>query len=79
MAAGLGRAYSGAGAFAVAAATLALRDGVVPPTSGLTVDDVAVSADVVTGAPRRRPLRHALVLARGFGGFNSALVLSAGA
>ncbi|EHR61241.1 beta-ketoacyl synthase N-terminal-like domain-containing protein [Saccharomonospora cyanea] len=77
--AGLGRAYSAAGAFAVAAATLALRDGVVPPTPGLAGDDVAVAADVVTGTPRRGPLRHALVLARGFGGFSSALVLAASA
>lgn len=76
VAAGLGRAYSAAGAFAVAAAVLALRDGVVPPTPGLTASEVAVPADVVTGAPRSGPLRHVLVLARGFGGFSSALVLT---
>ncbi|WP_197319852.1 beta-ketoacyl synthase N-terminal-like domain-containing protein [Saccharomonospora sp. NB11] len=73
--AGLGRAYSAAGTFASAAATLALRDGLVPPTPGLTGHDVAVDADVVTGAPRRGRLRNVLVLARGFGGFSSALVL----
>ncbi|EHK87607.1 3-oxoacyl-ACP synthase II, chain length factor [Saccharomonospora azurea SZMC 14600] len=75
VAAGLGRAYSAAGTFAVAAATLALRDGLVPPTPGLDEDDVAVDADIVLGTPRRGPLRHVLVLARGFGGFSSALVL----
>ncbi len=77
--AGLGRAYSAVGALAVVAATLGLRDGAVPPTAGLVADEVAVDADVVTGTARRVPLRHVLVLARGFGGFSSALVLSSGA
>lgn len=73
---GIGRAYSAAGAFDVAAATLALRDGIVPPVVGLTCDDIAVDADVVTGMARRAALRHVLLLARGFGGFSSALVLT---
>jgi hypothetical protein len=32
----------------------------------------------VTGGPRKGDLRTALVIARGFGGFNSALVLRRG-
>ncbi|NEB73965.1 ketosynthase chain-length factor, partial [Streptomyces sp. SID14478] len=38
-------------------------------------DDCPV--DLVTGAPRPARLRHALVLARGRGGFNAATVVRA--
>jgi 3-oxoacyl-(acyl-carrier-protein) synthase len=74
--AGLGRAYSGVAAVDVVTATLALSAGTVPPTPGVTAADVDHDIDLVTGTPRQGPLRHALVLARGFGGFTSALVLS---
>jgi act minimal PKS chain-length factor (CLF/KS beta) len=71
-----GRLYSGAAPLDLAAALLALRDGVVPPTvASRPADDYAL--DLVTGAPRPAPLRTALVLARGQGGFNSALVVRA--
>jgi 3-oxoacyl-(acyl-carrier-protein) synthase len=72
--AGIGRACSGAAPLDVATAVLALRDGRLPPTPG--VDDLAHDIDLVTGAARRQPLRHVLCLARGFGGFASALVVS---
>jgi 3-oxoacyl-(acyl-carrier-protein) synthase len=72
--AGIGRACSGAAALDVAAAVLALRDGLLPPTPGAA--DLAHDIDLVTGAARRKPLRHVLCLARGFGGFASALVVS---
>lgn len=74
--AGLGRAYSGTAAVDVVAAALALSTGTVPPTPGLAADDVDHDIDLVTHRPRHAPLRHALLLARGFGGFSSALVLS---
>lgn len=74
--AGTGRAYSAAGSLELAAAALALRDGLVPPTPGLSAADIAYELDVVTGRARQLPLRHVLLLARGFGGFSSALVLS---
>ena len=72
--AGTGRACSGAAPLDVAAAVLALRDGVIPPTPGAA--DLAHDIDLVTGTARRKPLRHVLCLARGFGGFTSALVVS---
>jgi 3-oxoacyl-(acyl-carrier-protein) synthase len=72
--AGIGRACSGAAALDVAAAVLALRDGLVPPTPGAA--DLAHDIDLVSGVARRKPLRHVLCLARGFGGFASALVVS---
>jgi act minimal PKS chain-length factor (CLF/KS beta) len=72
-----GRLYAGGGSLDAATALLCLRDGVIPPTAG--VDRIAAEyrLDLVTGAPRTAPVRTALVLARGYGGFNSALVLRA--
>ncbi|MBP0452332.1 ketosynthase chain-length factor [Kitasatospora sp. RG8] len=71
-----GRLYSGAAPLDVAAALLSIRDGVVPPTIGTSPAD-AYDLDLVVGAPRPAPVRTALVLARGQGGFNSALVVRA--
>jgi act minimal PKS chain-length factor (CLF/KS beta) len=69
----LGRMYAGAAAVDVAAALLAIRDGVIPPTAN--VQPAAwYPIDLVTGV-RRVPLRAALVIARGEGGFNSVLVV----
>ncbi|MFF1511617.1 ketosynthase chain-length factor [Streptomyces sp. NPDC058326] len=71
-----GRLYSGAGSLDVTAALLAIRDGVIPPTVNVTASQ-RYGLDLVVGQPRETPLRHALVLARGWGGFNSAVVVSA--
>lgn len=68
-----GRLSSGGAPVDVAAALLSLRDGVIPPT--INVDDPAYDIDLVRAEPRAATLRTALVLARGYGGFNSAVVL----
>jgi act minimal PKS chain-length factor (CLF/KS beta)/minimal PKS chain-length factor (CLF/KS beta) len=73
--AGVGRLYSGGAALDVATAALAIRDGVLPPTPSLTPADLDEDIDLVTGEARRLPLENVLVVARGFGGFASALVL----
>ncbi|MFE0605458.1 ketosynthase chain-length factor [Streptomyces sp. NPDC058892] len=75
-----GRLAAGGAALDVAAALLALRDQVIPPTTGteLPADDCPL--DLVTGTASPAlglPLRTALVLARGHGGFNSAVVVRA--
>jgi 3-oxoacyl-(acyl-carrier-protein) synthase len=72
-----GRLYGGGAALDLAAALLALRDGVIPPTVGVTAPAPGCDLDLVLGAARETPLRTALVLARGYGGFNSALVVTA--
>jgi minimal PKS chain-length factor (CLF/KS beta) len=69
-----GRLYAGGAALDVAGALLAIRDGVIPPTIGVR-ESAAPGLDLVIDRPRRAPVRTALVLARGFGGFNSALVV----
>jgi act minimal PKS chain-length factor (CLF/KS beta) len=68
-----GRLGSGAAPLDVATALLAMRDGVIPPTANVTLSP-DYDLDLVT-APRHTPVTTALVLARGHGGFNSALVL----
>lgn len=71
-----GRLLAGGASLDVAAALLSLRDQVIPPTTGTAAPAADCPVDLVT-APRETSVRHALVLARGRGGFNSAAVLSA--
>ncbi|EME98806.1 ketosynthase chain-length factor [Streptomyces mobaraensis NBRC 13819 = DSM 40847] len=69
-----GRLLSGAAPLDVVTALLALADGVVPPTVNVTPLP-GYGLDLVVGAPRPARPGTALVLARGHGGFNSALVV----
>lgn len=71
-----GRLYAGGAALDVVSALLALRHQVIPPTLGVDrlADDVAL--DLVRARPRPAPLRTALVVARGYGGFNAALIVT---
>ncbi|OQD57692.1 ketosynthase chain-length factor [Streptomyces phaeoluteigriseus] len=71
-----GRLYSGAAPLDVAAALLAIQDGVIPPTTHVELAP-QYDLDLVTGAPRTASVRSALVIARGYGGFNSAVVVRA--
>jgi act minimal PKS chain-length factor (CLF/KS beta) len=72
-----GRLYSGAASLDAAAALLSMRDSVIPPTLHVTdlADDCPI--DLVRDSAREADVRTALVVARGLGGFNSALVLRA--
>ncbi|POX50078.1 ketosynthase chain-length factor [Streptomyces sp. Ru72] len=72
-----GRLYAGGAALDVATALLALSAGVVPHTAGLGRTAEGCEIDLVVGHPRRTEPRTALVLARGHGGFTSALVVGA--
>ncbi|MBW5484590.1 ketosynthase chain-length factor [Streptomyces bambusae] len=74
-----GRLSAGGASLDLAAALLALRDQVVPPTTGTARPAADCPLDLVTGAPRPARLRTALVLARGRGGFNAAAVVRAAA
>ncbi|WP_342671429.1 beta-ketoacyl synthase N-terminal-like domain-containing protein [Nonomuraea candida] len=69
-----GRLYSGAAPLDLAAAFLAMRDGLIPPTVNVEPDP-GYGLDLVASRPRTARVRTALVLARGHGGFNSALVV----
>ncbi|QKW25016.1 ketosynthase chain-length factor [Streptomyces seoulensis] len=73
-----GRLAAGGAALDLAAALLALRDQVIPPTAHVAAPAADCPVDLVTEV--RRPaggLRTALVLARGRGGFNAAMVVRA--
>ena len=71
----VGRLYAGGAALDVAAALLAMRDGRLPPTINLDEPADGCDLDFVTGSAREAELGTVLVNARGFGGFNAALVL----
>jgi act minimal PKS chain-length factor (CLF/KS beta) len=69
-----GRLYSGGGPLDLAAALLTMEEGLIPPTVNVEpIDEYGL--DLVTGHARTTEVRTALVLARGHGGFNSAVVL----
>lgn len=71
----VGRLFNGASTVDVAMALLGLQEGVVLPTVGYTQPDPHCHLDCVPNEARERKMRHVLVGARGFGGFNAALVL----
>jgi act minimal PKS chain-length factor (CLF/KS beta) len=71
-----GRMYAGGAALDVATALLAIRDGVIPPTTNVRPAR-HYPIELVLGEPRRAHVRAAVVIARGHGGFNSVLVVRA--
>ncbi len=71
---GVGRMYAGGSSLDAAAALLAMRDGALPPIVNLD-EPASGELDFVRGSERSSELSTILVNARGFGGFNSALVL----
>ncbi|MFI1683030.1 ketosynthase chain-length factor [Streptomyces sp. NPDC020607] len=72
-----GRLHSGAAPLDVACALLAMRAGLIPPT--VHIDPCPeYDLDLVLYQARPAALRTALVLARGHGGFNSAMVVRTG-
>ncbi|MCK2221086.1 ketosynthase chain-length factor [Actinomadura sp. ATCC 31491] len=70
-----GRLLAGGGPLDLATALLAMRDGLVPPTANVARPAHGDLIDLVLGEPRPARLRTALVVARGHGGFNAAMVL----
>jgi minimal PKS chain-length factor (CLF/KS beta) len=69
----VGRLYAGGASLDVAAALLAIRDACIPPTVNL--DQAASDLNFVTGKPQKKDIKTVLINARGFGGFNSAMVV----
>jgi act minimal PKS chain-length factor (CLF/KS beta) len=71
-----GRMNAGGAALDVAAALLTIRDGLIPPTANVRPAPHYPIA-LVTGEPCPAPVRAAVVIGRGHGGFNSVLVVRA--
>lgn len=73
----IGHTLAAAGAFEAIMCTQVLRTGLIPPTINCEQPDTAQGLDLVLGAPRRYPVRHALSTSSAFAGNNAAIVLRA--
>jgi len=71
----IGRLFNGASTVDVAAALLGMKNNTLLPTVGYTHPDPLCALDCVPNASRSHDIQQVLVGARGFGGFNAALVL----
>ncbi|WP_322758981.1 beta-ketoacyl synthase N-terminal-like domain-containing protein [Frankia sp. Cr2] len=72
----IGRMCAGGSALAAVNALLSIRDGVIPAVGNLDNPVPEYRLDLVR-EPREAPVRVAMVNARGYGGFNSSLILRA--
>lgn len=69
-----GHTLGAAGALEAAAAVLALRDGILPPTANFTTPDPACNLDVIPNEARKTQVECCLSNSFAFGGLNAALV-----
>ena len=72
----IGHSLGAIGSLEVAACALALRHQVVPPTANLTTPDPECDLDYVPAAAREHRMDTILSVGSGFGGFQSALLLT---
>ena len=70
----LGHMLGAAGAVEAAITSLALRDGVIPPTINYETPDPECDLDFVPNKARKKNIKAALSLSLGFGGINAALL-----
>jgi nodulation protein E len=70
-----GHALGAAAALECLAATIALRDGVLPPTANFTGPDPECDLDVIPNVARVQQVEYALSNSFAFGGLNAVLVL----
>jgi len=71
----MGHLIAAAGAVEVAVCALAIQRGEMPINANLVERDPDCNLNLVTGAPRRQPIRVAMSNSFGFGGSNSCVVL----
>jgi act minimal PKS ketosynthase (KS/KS alpha) len=72
----VGHSLGAIGSIEIAACALALEHQVVPPTANLSEPDPECDLDYVPNEAREVPLDAVLTVGSGFGGFQSALVLT---
>ncbi|MCS7476931.1 beta-ketoacyl-[acyl-carrier-protein] synthase family protein [Umezawaea endophytica] len=72
----IGHSLGAIGAIELTACVLALAHGVIPPTANLDTPDPECDLDYVPHTAREEDLRTVLSVGSGFGGFQSAVVLS---
>jgi len=73
-----GHALGAAAALECLATTLALRDGILPPTANFNKYDPECDLDVIPNCPRRAEVEYALSNSFAFGGLNAVLALRKG-
>ncbi len=73
----IGHSLGAIGSLEVAACALAIEHGVVPPTANLHTPDPECDLDYTPLTARERQLDAVLTVGSGFGGFQSAMVLTA--
>jgi minimal PKS chain-length factor (CLF/KS beta) len=71
----VGRLHSASAALDVATALLAMRESCIPPTINLDRPAKGCELNFILGSARPKELHHVLINARGFGGFNSCMVI----
>ncbi|MGY1741470.1 MULTISPECIES: beta-ketoacyl-[acyl-carrier-protein] synthase family protein [unclassified Blastococcus] len=72
----VGHSLGAIGSIEVAATALALQRGVLPPTANYEVPDPECDLDYIPNTAREQKVDVALSVGSGFGGFQSAIVLS---
>ncbi|MBB6556563.1 beta-ketoacyl-[acyl-carrier-protein] synthase family protein [Nonomuraea rubra] len=73
----VGHSLGAIGAIEVAASALAIEHGTVPPTANLETPDPECDLDYVPRVAREQPVDVVLSVGSGFGGFQTAMVLTA--
>ncbi|MFG3439639.1 beta-ketoacyl-[acyl-carrier-protein] synthase family protein [Nonomuraea sp. NPDC047897] len=73
----IGHSLGAIGSIEVAACALAIEHGVVPPTANLDTPDPECDLDYVPHTAREQPIDVVLSVGSGFGGFQTATVLTA--
>ncbi|MEV6479328.1 beta-ketoacyl-[acyl-carrier-protein] synthase family protein [Streptomyces sp. NPDC051576] len=72
----VGHSLGAIGSIEIAASALAMEHGVVPPTANLTTPDPECDLDYVPRTAREQTTDAVLTVGSGFGGFQSAMVLT---
>ncbi|WP_214410572.1 beta-ketoacyl-[acyl-carrier-protein] synthase family protein [Sphaerisporangium fuscum] len=72
----VGHSLGAIGSIEIAASVLAIERGVVPPTANLDTPDPECDLDYVPHVARDHKVRTALTVGSGFGGFQTAMLLS---
>jgi act minimal PKS ketosynthase (KS/KS alpha) len=75
----IGHSLGAIGSLEIAASVLAIQHDLVPPTANLHTPDPQCDLDYVPLRAREWPITNVLTVGSGFGGFQSAMVLSQGA
>jgi minimal PKS ketosynthase (KS/KS alpha) len=72
----VGHSLGAIGSIEIAACALAIKHGVVPPTANWENRDSECDLDYVPNTARDQPVESALSVGSGFGGFQSAIVMT---